>query len=34
MSMQADPVVKVLEALERERVRYAVFGRAFTSTGA
>ena len=26
MSMQADPVVRVLEALERERVRYAVFG--------
>jgi hypothetical protein len=25
-SMQADPVVRVLEALERERVRYAVFG--------
>jgi len=24
--MQADPVVRVLEALERERVRYAVFG--------
>jgi hypothetical protein len=26
MSMQADPVVRVLEALERERVRYAVLG--------
>jgi hypothetical protein len=26
MSMQADPVVRVLEALERERVRYAVVG--------
>jgi hypothetical protein len=24
--MLADPVVRVLEALERERVRYAVFG--------
>ena len=24
--MQADPVVRVLEALEREQVRYAVFG--------
>jgi len=24
--MQADPVVRVLEALERERVLYAVFG--------
>ena len=26
MPMQADPVVRVLEALERERVRYAIFG--------
>jgi hypothetical protein len=24
--MQADPVVRVLEALERERVRYVAFG--------
>jgi hypothetical protein len=24
--VQADPVIRVLEALERERVRYAVFG--------
>lgn len=26
MSMQADPVVRVLGALEREHVRYVIFG--------